>query len=306
MTVVGWIVGLLVGLLLGAGLAPSLGLVPVIGGILSTIVAPIAPILAPLIGLVSIPIALLIGGMGFLVATAVAYGLAAVSLLGAGTVGGAITTNPIELFCRGFMIGLTTAANALLIPFVTGLPGLAIVVLVFGLLTSIPPIAANRTVFQPLLGLLSWVLPLTWMMLPLGIILFVLNLPFALAQSGFAALRFDVRTSTIETSGGALLNFIFGLSPSGPAAGFNLGNFTFLTLAPGAAPSTVQGSFIAPSVSSHETGHTLAVAAFGGFFGWINAVDENIAPLARGSAAYGEIIPESHSSGRGPSFLPMW
>ena len=72
----------------------------------------------------------------------------------------------------------------------------------------------------------------------------------------------------------------------------------------GTAPSTA--SFIGANLSSHEVGHTVTVAALGGFFGICNAVDENIPPLARGVAAYGEVVPESHSFNRGFPALPMW
>ncbi|OAI49897.1 hypothetical protein AYO43_00550 [Nitrospira sp. SCGC AG-212-E16] len=307
MILLGWLFGLMIGGLVAAGLLPALGLVPAVAGILAVIITPIAPIVSPFVGILSIPIALLVGGMGLLVLTIMAYALAAVSLVGATPVAGVIPTNPIESFSRGFIIGLTTAANLLVVSVLTGMPFLTFVVLIFGFLATIPPVAANRVIYQPLLGLLSWGLPMTWLVMPLGVMLFILNLPLAFAQSGFAALRFDFFTFTFETSGGALVNFLFGLSPLPSASGFNLGNFTFLSLAPGSAPSTVQSpSFSVPGLSAHETGHTLTVAAFGGFFGWINAVDENIAPLARGTSAYGEIIPESHFSPRGFPFLPMW
>jgi len=239
-----------------------------------------------------------------LVVTIIAYATAAVSLLGATPVALVIPTNPIELFSRGLIMGVTTAANLVLVSALTGLPILSSVVLIFGLLASIPAVSASRFVFQPLLGLLSWFLPATWLIMPLGILLFVLNLPLAIAQSGIGAVRFDFLTFTFESTGGVITNFLFSLSPI-PATGFNLGNFTFLTLAPGGALAAVQSPFGAAGLSAHETGHTLTVAAFGGFFGWINAVDEGI--LGRTTAAYGEIIPESHFSPRPPfAFLPMW
>jgi hypothetical protein len=294
----------MMGGVLGAFLVPALGLAPGIAGILTVIVGPLAPLLAPFIGLLSIPLAILVGGLALLVVTVMAYAVSAVSLLGAVPVAGVIPTNPFELISRGILLGLTTAANALTISILTGLPMLTTAVVVVGFLTTIPPVAASRMFFQPILGLLSWFMPMTWLIMPLGVMLFVLNLPFALAQSGIGALRFDFSTATFETQGGALVNFLFSLSPLPGAAGFNLGNFTFLSLAPGGTPSTA--SFVAANLSSHEVGHTVTVAAFGGFFGLINAVDENIPPLARGTAAYGEVLPESHSFNRGVAALPMW
>lgn len=309
MIIIGAILGFLIGGVVASGFIAALGLAPAIAGILTPLVAALAPVLGPFLGILSIPIAMLVAGLGILVLTIVAYGLAAVSLLGATPAGPpappAIPTNPLELFCRGFIIGLTTAVNAIAVSLLTGMPPLTIVVTIIGLLAAVPPVAANRTVFQPILGLVSWVMPMTWVVMPVGVLLFVLNLPFVLAGPGLAGLRFDRLTATIETSGGALLTFLFGLSPM-PASGFNLGNFTFLNLPAGAAPAVIQSPFGAAGLSSHETGHTITVAALGGFFGWINAIDENVPPLTRGAAAYGEIIPEGHFGGTGRSFLPMW
>ncbi|MGQ0767319.1 MAG: hypothetical protein ACT4OZ_16850, partial [Gemmatimonadota bacterium] len=88
---------------------------------------------------------------------------------------------------------------------------------------------------------------------------------------------------------------------------FSLGNFSFVT-----SPA-LRGSFRAPSLSSHEAGHTLNTAAMGGVVLWINAIDENVPPFARGSAAYGELLAESRpvalaldSERRSDLFVRMW
>jgi hypothetical protein len=302
MIFIGWSLGLGIGSFLAVGLLVALSLPPAIGGILTTLLAALGPLAAPLAGALSIPLALLVGGLALFVLVIVAYALAAVSILGATPVAFVIPTNPTELISRGFMIGLSTAANAVIVSALTGLPMLGSVVVLFGLLTTIPPVAASRFGFQPLLGLLSIGLPMTWLVMPLGILLFIVDLPLALAQSGPTAIRFDFSTFTLETSGGALVNAL--LPPARGFTGFNLGNFTFLSLTPGAAPATVQTGFAAAGLSAHETGHTLTVAAFGGFFGYVNAVDESI--LGRRTLAYGEVIPESHFAPRGIPFLPMW
>jgi hypothetical protein len=80
---------------------------------------------------------------------------------------------------------------------------------------------------------------------------------------------------------------------TGFRGGFNLGNFTFLSPTPERGLA-IQSPFDAPGLSAHETGHTLTMAALGGLFHWINAVDENVPPFARKRAAYGELIAESH------------
>jgi hypothetical protein len=237
--------------------------------------------------------------------------LAAVSLLGATPppppAAPALPLNLLELFSRGFIIGLTSSINFLVWAALSGSPAIATVFLVINFLAAVPGVSPRRFVYQPILGFASWLLPMSYLVTPLGILLFVLNLPFVLGTLGPAALRFDRLTATIEMTGGALVNFLFALSPT-PATGFNLGNFTFLRLAPGAALATAQSPFTGggSGLSPHETGHTLTVAAFGGFYGWINAIDENIPPLARGAAAYGELVPESHFGGTGRPFVPVW
>jgi len=170
---------------------------------------------------------------------------------------------------------------------------MAVPALLITLAALIPPVAANRIFYQPLLGLLGWILPLNYLMLPLGILLFLVNAPFAIAAGGIGAIRFDFLTATIESSGGALLGAV-------TTTAFNVGNFTFLS------PSTPPTPFAATGVSAHETGHTLSGAGFGGFFYWIGAIDENVPPLRRGGAAYTELLAESHFSGLIITFLPMW
>src|SRR5262249_35297214 len=137
------------------------------------------------------------------------------------------------------------------------------------------------------------------LMLPLGVLVFLIAAPFALAApAGTGSVRWDWLTWTIETAGGAALGFANSLSPSG---GFNLGNFTFIPPVVATSPGFTTGA------SAHETGHTLSGAAFGGFFYWIGAVDENIPPLRRGATAYSEMLAESHFSGpTGRPFIPMW
>lgn len=301
MLVLGALLGIAIGMVLGAGMVAVAGL-PAFGpaGAIVAIVQTFglagvwAQVISPLIGFLA-------GGLSLLVVTSFIYAAAAVSLLGVvapGGAGGPITPPPMELFLRGMLIGLSASVNFMLMSAIPRLNPLAVPLATIALLAVIPGIAANRTVYQPLLGLAGWMLPLNYVMLPLGIVLFVVNLPSALA-GGPGAVRFDVRTMSFETTGGTVVGLLFGLAP--PAtAGFNLGNFTFIR------PGVASGAFTGTTLAAHETGHTVTNAAFGGFFGLCNAVDENIAPLMRGPAAYGEMLPESHSSPRGFQSIPMW
>jgi len=150
--------------------------------------------------------------------------------------------------------------------------------------------------YQGFLGWFAWLFPLAYIATLVGLALFILNLPFALAAavlfgSPFPA-RIDFTTGVIETHGG--ITGIPGApgpatSPTGGPA-FSLGNFTFLYPT---APLPTPGDFRLASVSSHETGHTLNTAAMGGYVLWINAVDETV----MWNLAYGELLAEGHSAG---------
>jgi hypothetical protein len=228
-------------------------------------------------------------GLGPLVATIFIYAAAAISVITGLTLG--------EFFSRGMLIGMSAAANLMILSAIPWLPpGFAIALFVILLLALIPPVAVNRT-YERILGALGWVLPLNYLMLPVGLLLFLIAAPFAIAAPAPSGVRWDWLTWTFETSGGlVLVTFVPG--PAGKKPSFNIGNFTFL---PGAPSGFTSG------VSAHETGHTLSGSAFGGFFYWIGAVDENVPPLARGTAAYSEMLANSHFGGiPGQPIIPMW
>jgi hypothetical protein len=105
--------------------------------------------------------------------------------------------------------------------------------------------------------------------------------------------RVDAATGTVETSGG--IARVFGFS-----GGFNLGNFTFLV---GVEPTPFQ----VLGISSHETGHTLNVAAFGSVWHLAgNAIEQNLRPFGRGVAAYGELLAESRRPRASYPSLLQW
>jgi hypothetical protein len=287
MLLIGGMLGVGIGLLLGGGMAALAGL-PVYG--------PVAQVFAGLLALgpagigsqVVQPITLLFGaGLGLLTATIFIYAAAAISLIAGVPLG--------EFFARGMLIGASAGANLVIMSAIPWLPvGFPPTVFVILLLALLPPVAANRF-YQRVLGALGWVLPMNYLMLPLGVLLFLVAAPFAIAAPA-GGVRWDWLTWTVETSGGLVLaSFAF--------TSFNIGNFTFFPGAPILAPT----SFAAAGPSAHETGHTLNGGAFGGFFYWIGAVDENVPPLARGAGAYSEMLANSHFGGIvGAPTLPMW
>jgi len=297
MTILGGILGLLVGGLLAGGLIAVSGL-PVYGPASSIVAAILANLPGGIItGVISPIVTLFAAGLALLVATIFVYVGAAISLLGVAPASppapAVVPAPPGELFCRGIAIGMASIVNFLVMSAIPRLSLLAIPVFIITLLALIPAIAGSRFIYHRLLGLVGWILPLNYLMLPLGILMFLVAAPFAIAAGGIGALRFDFLTMTIETSGGAVLSLA--------SAPFNIGNFTFFP--PAVAPS----GFAVPGPSAHETGHTLSNAAFGGFVYWIGAVDENVPPLARGLFAYTELLAESHFGGvPGRPFLVMW
>src|SRR5262249_51610410 len=126
--------------------------------------------------------------------------------------------------------------------------------------------------YQGFLGWFAWLFPLAYIATLVGLALFILNLPFALAMAAAFGSPFPVRidftTGVIETHGG--ISGIPGppapaTSPAGGPA-FSLGNFTILQPT---APLPTPGDFSLASVSSHEAGHTLNTAAMGGYVLWI-------------------------------------
>ena len=287
MLLLGGLLGTLIGGVLAAGMAALAG-VHVYGPITSVLAALLA-LGPPGIPVVIVqPLVLLFGaGLGLLVAFIFMYATAAISIL----TGAALP----EFFSRGMMVGASSGANLVILSAIPFLAPFAGILFIITLLALIPPIAGNRF-YERVLGALGWILPLNYLMLPAGLLLFLVTAPFAIASTAVGAgVRFDFLTFSIETSGGAALGL---LSFSG---GFNVGNFTFITPAFLASPTFGGG------LSAHETGHTLNGSAFGGFFYWIGAIDENIAPLARGKAAYSEMLADGHFGGAtGGPFIPMW
>jgi len=285
MLLVGGLFGTIIGTLLSGGLVAIAGL-PVYGPAHSVLAALLALGAGAILPHVVQPILILFGaGLGLLVATIFLYAGAAISVVRGAALG--------EFCSRGAIIGAASSANWFIMSAIPGLSVFAVIIFIITLLSLVPAIAGNR-IYESVLAALGWVLPLNYIMLPLGVLVFLITAPFALL-SPTGSVRLDRLTWTIETAGGAALGSVGGFR------GFNIGNFTFIRPGVPTSPTFTTG------VSAHETGHTLSGAAFGGFFYWIGAVDEIVPPLRRGPAAYSEMLAESHFSGpTGAPFIPMW
>jgi hypothetical protein len=208
-----------------------------------------------------------------------------------------------ELFARGALLGITAGLNAiflLLVP--VGGELLAVWAFVVVSLATLPGLARSR-LYHGVLGWTAWLLPVSYPATAVGLLLFLLNAPVALGLGGIGALRIDWRTGVIESAGGLVGLPIF----AGVFSGFSLGNFNFLYSA------GRQDSFSGRGLSSHEVGHSLNTAAFGGIVLWINAVDENLLPR-RINLAYGELAAQSYAQSWPPIpgaphndfFISLW
>jgi hypothetical protein len=187
-----------------------------------------------------------------------------------------------EFFARGMMIGETAILNALALILIP-LYGVYLSIYVFIVISLAAVIFVARSrIYHGFLGWSSWLLPISYIATGVGALLFLVNAPFAFAGAGIGAFAIDFTTGVIETNGGIIAAFY-------PSGGFSLGNFNFIT------PAGTGGAFLTSSTSSHEAGHTLNTAAFGGVVLWINAIDENIRPFRKMNLAYGELTAESHA-----------
>lgn len=201
-------------------------------------------------------------------------------------------------FMRGWLIGLNAALNGVLLFSVleaaAGTAGGIVVGGILGainLIAAIGPVSRNR-VYQGIIGWCNWFMPMSWLIVALGILFNVVSLLLHAVTIGkvqyLKVLGADAhwRTGTFFIKGGLIAN----MNPSGTA--FNMGNFSFVD-------RVSKDWYI-----DHEVGHSLNLAAFGAVFHLVGAFDENATP--RGENALSERIAESHDTGVSSSNIPMW
>lgn len=201
---------------------------------------------------------------------------------------------------RGLLIGINAGLNFVLVTLLLGAAagisdpavlGIASGLGVANLLAVVGPISRNG-VYQFIIGYLNWFLPMSWLIVALGLAFFLLNalgaLCIGLPGADFFKIKqlaFDWKTGTMFTKGGWISN----LNPIDTA--YNMGNFAFVDR----LHSSME--------IDHEAGHTLNLAAFGSIFHLVGAIDENI--IRNGANAFSERLAESNAS-TGSSTLPMW
>lgn len=306
----GWLVGLALGGITTAMALLSFGLP------LPAILAPFGSLLAPLFATISLLLGFVLSLLFLVISYSIGYAIVTASiapllpgLTGLATPIFPLATNVLpppasaavgatagEYFGRGMMIGISAMTNSVLLSLIP-YAGVILASWAFTVisLAAVIFVARNR-IYQGFLGWSAWLFPVSHVATLVGFLLFLINIPFALIMFGTAAFNFDWTTGVVHTAGGLATTATL-------ASGFSLGNFTFVRVVPAA------GAFTAPSVDSHETGHSLNTAAFGGIVLWINAIDQNVLP-PRQNLAYGELTAESHAQNFGTTrprfFSRMW
>jgi hypothetical protein len=200
-------------------------------------------------------------------------------------------------FMRGWLIGMNAALNvaigyAIVSGFGSTAAGIAAAMSLGAiiLLCVFAPVSQSEF-FQGVIGWLNWFFPMSWPIVALGFLFYVISFLLWGVTAGqveylrVQQLGMDWKTGTFFMKGGlfANLNYL--------DTAFNMGNFSFVDYKSGQWHK------------DHEAGHTLNLAAFGFLFHLIGAIDEN---AIRGVNAYSERLAESNSTGAGGSNIPMW
>lgn len=229
----------------------------------------------------------LLAAAGLVLVTIVLYLLARMRST-AGTAGGELMP--------GLLLGFNTGINGVLLEALFG--PYALFVCIVPALAVVAPLARTG-VYQWLLGWVNLLLPMSWVVVALGLLfvlvsglLALLNLIFKTAFLRIEKLKVDLGTGTTFLVGGLAGNG--NLSPG--STGFNMGSFAFL-----------KAGSDSGYLEKHEAGHTLNLGIWGFVVHFIGALDENV--FGGGQNAYTELFAESHvpagDPGKGP-FFPMW
>jgi len=218
---------------------------------------------------------------------------------------------PVTALTRGVLIGINSAFNGFLLTLIVGdlfnseTAGLVVGV-VLGAINFIASIGAVSRwgVYQGVIGWLNWLMPMSWLIIGLGLAFVLLSLIghliFLITRVKF--FRFGIPSDSGTSLAGKTIQVDWGTGSFFVCGGwianiniyktaFNMGNFSF-----------VHRESSAPHIG-HESGHSLSLGAFGSFIHLVGAVDEWVFSH---EYALTEKIAESHdSSASGPKLL-MW
>jgi hypothetical protein len=265
-------------------------LAAVVGAILA-LLGPLGVLILAILGAIGAVLGLIFGILVALFAPILAFVGAILALILALV---ASVAAAVLALVTAVVLALLGPAGPVIVAFLAGLGPLGLVGLIVAVINflALVPVIARSRVYQGILAWSSWLMPMSWLATFMGFLLFLGSLVTAPFFPG-VFFRFDATTSTIETNGGLA-------TVSGFGGGFNLGHFTFLSAGGG-------GGFTCASLASHETGHTLNVAAFGSLWHLLgNAIEENISPISRFEFTYGELVAEGHFPRSGSLFVSVW
>jgi RHS repeat-associated protein len=238
-------------------------------------------------------------------ASGIGFGLLAiVGLIGLITVSYAVAHDQagtgVGEFFRGFMIGLNAGLNA---AFLAMMGPIGVVIGIFVGVTiflgSIDAVA-NNEVYQGILGWSNWLMPMSWLVLGLGAIMWILNglghivlwwIPQlwggGVQYFRITGFKMDWSTGMLATRGGWIAN----LNTIDTA--YNMGAFAYVD-------TNSSGWHL-----DHEAGHNLSLGAFGSIFHFVGFIHEM--GTSAGSGAFSEQIADSNDPAVGSgSSVPMW
>ena len=199
-------------------------------------------------------------------------------------------------FMPGVLLGLNTGVNGVLLGTIFG--PVAIVICLIPALAVIEPVARSD-IYQAPLGWANLLLPMSWVIVGLGILFLLVSALLALINLAIKSDFLKIEHFSVDWKTGTAF-LVGGLAGNGNLApgstGYNMGNFAFLT----------KGNATSPHLIEHEAGHTLNLAIWGTVVHLIGALDENV--FGGGANAYTELFAESNvaPSGRTGSIFPMW
>lgn len=237
-------------------------------------------------------------------ATGIGFGLlAVVGLIALVSVSYVVAHNNqgsgIGEFFRGFMIGLNAGLNgaflAMMGPVGALLGGVVGTMIFLSAFDSI----ANNEVYQGILGWSNWLMPMSWLVLGLGAVMWVLNglghlIFWSIPQLWgggvqffrITGLKMDWSTGMLATRGGWIAN----ANPIDTA--YNMGAFAYVD-------TNSSGWHL-----DHEAGHNLSLGAFGSIFHFVGFIHEMGTPA--GASAFSEQLAESNDPVGSGSSVPMW
>ena len=246
-------------------------------------------------------------GLILLIATIVIYIVATLSVQG--TTGEESTLTAVM---RGMLIGIGASLNGVLAYNIYGVwfgstvgVIVAIVLFLLGIISAFADVSQNG-VYQGFVGWLSWLAPMSWPVVGVGLVFLVLSLLLGLvglagvdllkiggesgADASIAGKIADANwsTGTFFLVGGLISDINF------QKTAFDMGNIGFIH----------RGTN--EDHSEHESGHNLNLLVLGWIVHYIGAIDENVPLIGHGAQAMTELLAESHATRGGRPKLEMW